>query len=64
MRREGPPFSWVWLFDLGEGLDLRFQSLVVLALDLKFGLEFFDEQLQSCDFNAQFLEFVSGSRRP
>ena len=31
------------LFHVGEGADLRFQSLIVLALDLQFGLEFLDE---------------------
>lgn len=32
-----------WLLDMGQGLYLSFQRLVVLALDLKFGLELLDE---------------------
>jgi hypothetical protein len=28
---------------LGESADVEFEGLVVLALDLEFGLEFFDE---------------------
>jgi hypothetical protein len=28
-------------FGVGEGVDLEFEGLVVLALDLEFGLEFF-----------------------
>jgi len=31
------------LFDFGESADLGFEGLVILALDLKFGLELFDE---------------------
>jgi len=30
---------------LGEGADVEFEGLVVLALDLEFGLELFDEEL-------------------
>lgn len=53
-----------WLFEFSESLDLGFQRLVVLALDLKFGLEFFDKQLQSGNFHAQLLQFVRGDGWP
>jgi len=35
-------------------LELGFQGLVVLALDLEFGLEFFDEEIEARDFGAEF----------
>lgn len=59
---KGGPAGWAttkkcvwkyWLFDSAEGLDLGFQRLVVLALDLKFGLEFLHEELQTRNFYAK-----------
>jgi hypothetical protein len=34
-------------------VDLEFEGLVVLALDLKFGLQFFHEELEVRDFGAE-----------
>ena len=34
---------------------MGFKSLVVLALDLELGLEFFDEELEARNFGAEFL---------
>ena len=47
------------LFDLGQGTDVEFEGLVVLALDLKFGLEFLDEQFEARDFGAEFVNVRS-----
>jgi len=33
---------------------VEFEGLVVLALDLEFGLEFFDEEFEASDFGAEF----------
>ena len=41
---------------MGEGVDLEFEGLVVLALELELGLEFFHEQFEAGDFAAQFLD--------
>jgi hypothetical protein len=38
--------------------------LVVLALDLQFGLEFFDEQVQVGNLDAQLLDIGSRGSRP
>ena len=38
---------WRRLLERGEGADVEFESLVVLALDLKFGLKFLDEQFEA-----------------
>ena len=35
---------------------MQFEGLVVLALDLEFGLEFFDQKFQARDFCFQFLD--------
>ena len=43
------------LFHVGEGANLCFQSLIVLALDLQLGLEFLDEQVEMRNFDAQLL---------
>jgi len=40
----------------GDGTDLRLQGLVVLAFDLEFGLEFFDEEVEVSDLHAEFLD--------
>jgi hypothetical protein len=44
------------LFDAGECADLGFEGLVVLALDLEFGLEFLDEQVEARDFHTEFVQ--------
>jgi hypothetical protein len=41
-------------------MDLGFEGLVVLALDLEFGLELFNEQLETRYFGAKFLGVVAG----
>jgi hypothetical protein len=41
-------------------MDLGFEGLVVLALDLELGLELFNEQLETRDFGAKFLGVVAG----
>jgi hypothetical protein len=41
---------------VGEGVNLEFEGLGVLALDLELGLEFFDEQLEAGDFASQLLD--------
>ena len=38
---------------------MHFQRLIVLALDLQFGLEFFDEQFQARDFGLEFLDVAA-----
>ena len=51
---------------LCECANLRFESLVVLPLDLKFRLELLDKQVQMGDFHAKFLDVCrcrSRSRR-
>jgi hypothetical protein len=48
------------LLGVGDGADLGFEGLVVLAFDLEFGLEFFDEEVEAGDFEAKFLD-VGGS---
>lgn len=35
---------------------MEFEGLVVLALDLEFGLEFFDEKFEARDFGFEFLD--------
>src|SRR5215471_1436257 len=50
------------LSGFGDGTDLRLQGLVVLALDLEFGLELLDQEVEARDLEAQLLD-VSGSRR-
>ena len=44
------------LLGIGESADLGFQGLVVLALDLEFGLEFFNEKIEVSDLHAEFLD--------
>src|SRR5215467_2546255 len=44
------------LFEASERADLGFEGLVVLALDLKLGLQFLDEQFEAGDFHAKSLE--------
>ena len=40
----------------GKGTDLRLQGLVVLAFDLQFGLQFFDEEIEVGDLHAELLD--------
>ena len=35
-------------------MELLLEGLVVLALDLEFGLEFFDQEFEARDFGAKF----------
>ena len=42
-------------------MDVEFQGLVVLAFDLEFGLEFFDQEFEARDFSAEFVN-VGGGR--
>ena len=41
------------LLGAGQVLELGFEGLVVLALDLEFGLELFDQEIEARDFGAQ-----------
>ncbi len=41
------------LFRVGEGVNLEFEGLVVLALDLELSLEFLDQQLEARDVGAE-----------
>ena len=49
------------LFDVGERLYLGFERLIVLALDLKLGLQFLDQQFKTRNFHAKLLQV--GRRR-
>ena len=40
---------------------MGFKGLVVLALDLELGLEFFDEELEARNFGAEFLCVGAGN---
>ena len=40
------------LFHIREGANLGFERLVVLPLDLQFGLEFLDQQVQVSNLDA------------
>ena len=42
------------LFGVGEVVELGFEGLIVLALDLELGLEFFDQEFEARDFGAEF----------
>lgn len=50
------------LFGVGESVDLEFEGLGVLALDVELGLEFFNEQLETGDFTTQLMD-VGGAGR-
>ena len=39
---------------------MEFEGLIVLALDLQFGLQFFDEQFEARDFSAEFVGVAGG----
>ena len=53
------------LLGLGQGLDLLFESLIVLALDFQLGLELLDEQLEVRNFGAELSGIAArGTRRP
>jgi hypothetical protein len=41
-------------------LELGFEGLVVLALDLEFGLEFFYQEIEARDFGAEAKSVVCG----
>ena len=41
------------LLGFGQGLDLKFKRLIVLALDLQFGLEFFHKQLETRNLSTE-----------
>ena len=47
---------------MSQVVDLGFQGLVVLALDLEFGLEFLYEEFEARDFGAEFLGVATGYR--
>lgn len=38
------------LVDGGQGLHVHFEGLIVLALDLQLGLQFFDEDFEARNF--------------
>lgn len=38
------------LVERRQGFNMEFESLVVLAFDLEFGLQFFDQEFQARDF--------------
>lgn len=45
---------------------MKFEGLVVLALDLEFGLKFFDKELEARNFHPEFLSVggsANGARR-
>ena len=48
------------LLERGQGFDVEFEGLIVLAFDLELGLEFLDEKLEARDFSFEFLD-VAGS---
>jgi hypothetical protein len=48
--------AWSRLSGFREGADLGFEGLIILPLDLKLGLEFFDEEIEASDFHAEFLD--------
>lgn len=52
------------LFHVGEGANLCFESLIVLALNLQFGLKFFDEKVQMRNLDAQLLNVGSRGSWP
>lgn len=51
------------LIEAGQSAHVNFERLIVLALDLQFGLQFFDEQFEARDFRAKFLHVDAGGRR-
>ena len=46
--------EFLWLVGVGEVVELGFEGLIVLALDLELGLEFFDQEFEARDFGAEF----------
>ena len=44
------------LVDGGQGFYVQFEGLIVLALDLELGLQFFDQQFEARDFGFEFLD--------
>jgi hypothetical protein len=52
------------LTHFGKCADLSFQSLIVLPLDLKFGLQLFDQQVQVRNLHAELLDVRHCRRRP
>ncbi len=55
--------EWNGLFRVGEGFDLGFEGLVVLALDLQFGLELFHQEFEARDFDAKLVRIGAGGTR-
>jgi hypothetical protein len=47
---------------VGQVVDLPFQGLVVLALELEFGLQLFHQQFEARYFRPEFLGIVAGNR--
>ena len=43
---------------------MEFQRLIVLALDLELGLQFFDEEFETRDFRPEFLDVAGCGRWP
>ena len=48
------------LIDLGEGADVEFEGLVILALDLEFGLELLDQEFEVRNFCTKFVNVGGG----
>lgn len=48
------------LFGGGQVVDVLIEGLVVLALDLQFGLELFDEELEASDFGFELYDVGTG----
>jgi len=61
-RKEQAVFAKLAYFR--ECANLRFKGLIVLALDLKFRLEFFHEQVQMGNLNAKLLDVGRCRRSP
>src|SRR5579864_2012789 len=51
------------LLGFGQGLDLLFESLIVLALDFQLGLELLDEQLEVRNFGTELSIPANMARR-
>src|SRR5215510_10417345 len=56
--------TWSLLFETSEGADLGLECLIVLAFNLKLGLEFLDQQLEASNFHAKFLQVDAGGSGP
>ena len=49
----------VRLVDCGKRFHVQFESLVVLPLDLQFGLQFFDQEFETRNFRLEFLDVAT-----